>query len=136
MLTLIIPFIKKIAQVTWDDVSGKNGAFAQYVVCGMLGCVLVAIICAGYAIHSFFSPSQTEQNIDDRKPEIVNAQVNSDVKTAETNQAESKAQDSQKRVQNASKERETTIKRDSKEYSNTNAGQRFCDRFPDDSTCK
>ena len=115
---------------------GKEGANSRKAAIVILALLFGFVLIFSIAVYRFFAPSKLENQIEDRKPEIVNSQVDTGVKTEEVNRAGQTSSQAEKRSGEAVKRVNEATKKDSNQYANDNAGQRFCERFPEDSTCK
>jgi len=139
MLTILITFGKEM----WADFRGTNGKWVQRISIGLAAVAILVAIIVAISIYDYFAPSKTEQAIENRTPIITQTDTQTGVQAAETNKAAQVSSDAEKRSQGASSKVKSATNhatevsnRDSNQYSNSNAGQRFCARFPGDSTCK
>lgn len=136
MLLVVLKSIGSFFVTVYKILLGKEGKNAQVSAIIAVGFILATTLLCGIAVKSYFKPSELEQNIDNRAPVIQQNQSNINATQPQIETGRREVEKSRKTSQNATKEREKAVKTDSKEYANANSGQRFCERFPEDSTCK
>ena len=115
---------------------GKKGANSRKAAIVILALLLGFLLVAGIVVYRFFAPSKLENQIEDRKPEIINSQVDTGVKTEEVNragqtssQAEKRSTEAQRRVSEARNANTTNTN-----YSTANAER--CKSYPESEECR
>ena len=115
---------------------GKEGANSRKAAIVILALLLGFLLVAGIVVYRFFAPSKLENQIEDRKPEIVNSQVDTGVKTEQVNragqtssQAEKRSGGAVKRVNEARNANTTNTN-----YSTANAER--CKSYPESEECR
>lgn len=92
----------------------------------------------------FYDPvSQNEIDANNAGDNAISQQANANVQGEEVEKSKANVTAAEKNAQNASKEREKAqkerdkaIKKDSKDADAANVNKRFCEKFPEDSTCQ
>ena len=115
---------------------GKEGANSRKAAIVILALLFGFVLIFSIAVYRFFAPSKLESQIEDRKPEIVNSQVDTGVKTEEVNragqtssQAEKRSTEAQRRVSEARNTNTTNTN-----YSTANAER--CKAYPESEDCR
>ncbi len=115
---------------------------AKWILAGIVFGALLAILL--FVKWLFYDPvSQNEIDANNAGNNAISQQANANVQGAEVEKARSNVTAAEKTAVNASREREKVqkerdkaIKKDSKDADAVNVNARFCERFPEDSTCR
>ena len=118
-------FLKAIGSAVWA-VAMINPVFSLVTVAVVI--VLMFLFCGR-------GDSNLEKEADKQGDIAVEKRSEANVQEAETEKAKANVQPAKKDAQNASKEREKANKKDSAEYNGQEAEDKYCQRWPSDSSC-
>lgn len=82
------------------------------------------------------SDSELQREADKAADKSIGLQAESNVKQEQVEKDKVEVKTAEKEAVNARKERERSNKKDSKEFDSKEAEDRYCSRWPDDSTCE
>lgn len=103
-------------------------------ICG-LGLLLILIIVGAKACYTNSQIEKTDKDLQKYEANTANSQVDLWAANQDAKDRERDAQKAQDRQQSASQTFHNSKQSDSNKFQNGNAGVRFCQKFPSDSTC-
>lgn len=115
---------------------------AKWILAGIVFGALLTVFL--FVKWLFYDPvSQNEIDANNAGDNAVTQQANANVQGEEVEKARANVTAAEKTAVNASREREKAqkerdkaVKKDSKDADAANVNKRFCERFPEDSTCQ
>ena len=115
---------------------------AKWILAGIVFGALLTVFL--FVKWLFYDPvSQNEIDANNARDNAISQQANANVQGEEVEKAKANVTVAEKDAQNASREREKAqkerdkaVKKDSKDADAANVNKRFCERFPEDSTCQ